>query len=103
MSQLEAQFHQAMIDIYVTAKRDCKYNATYFLSMVTEHGGLEAARRLLASEAVSDGFGTLLLCGRLDLTVEAHVLKPEFRPLFTPEEITVATKRLQEFNYKIDR
>jgi hypothetical protein len=103
MSQLEAQFHQAMIDIYVTAQRDCKYNATYFLAMVTEHGGLEAARRLLAAENTSDGFGTLLLCGRLDLTVEAHVLKPEFRQLFSPEEITVATKRLQEFKYKFAR
>ena len=103
MGQLEAQFHQAMIDIYVIAKRACKYNATYFLGMVTEHGGLEAARRLLASENTSDGFGTLLLCGRLNLTVEAHVLKPEFRKLFTHEEIAVATKRLQEFNYKFDR
>lgn len=103
MSKLEAQFHQAMVDIYVVAKRDCKYNATYFLTMVTEHGGLEAARRLLANTSVSDGFGTLLLCGRLDLTVEAHVLKPEFRELFTSEEIAVAAKRLQEFGYKFDR
>ena len=103
MSKLEAQFHQAMIDIYVTAKRDCKYNATYFLGMVNEHGGLEAARRLLATENTSDGFGTLLLCGRLDLTVEAHVLKAEFRELFTPAEIEIATKRLQDVRYDFDQ
>lgn len=102
MTDQEIQFHRAMINIYPEAKRDCNYNATYFLRMVTDHGGLEAAKRLLATETVSDGFGTLLLCGRLDLTVEAHVIKPEFAVLFTPEEIAIANHRLEEYGYKPD-
>jgi hypothetical protein len=38
-----------MIDIYKTAKRDCNYNATCFMRMVTDYGGLETARRLRPS------------------------------------------------------
>ncbi len=50
MSQLEAQFHQAMVDLYLAAKRDCHYNATYFLNMVLEQGGLATAKHLLATD-----------------------------------------------------
>lgn len=100
MTDQETRFHRAMVNIYQEAKRACNYNATYFLGMVSEHGGLEAAKRLLATETVSDGFGTLLLCCRLDLTVEAHVIKPEFAELFTPEEIAIANLRLEEYGYK---
>ena len=102
MTDLETGFYRAMVNIYQEAKRACNYNATYFLRMITDHGGLEAAKRLLATETVSDGFGTLQLCGRLDLSVEAHVIKPEFQPLFTAEEIAVAKQRLREVNYPFD-
>ena len=102
MSNNEQQFHQAMIHTYETAKRECKYNATYFLRLVSEHGGLEAAKRLLATNNPSEGFSTLYLHQRLDLCVEAQVIKAQFRELFTPEEIEIATKRLQEHGYKFD-
>ena len=91
-----------MIDLYLTAKRDCRYNATIFWNMVLERGGLATAKFLLATDTPSDGLGTLYLCGRLDLTVEAHVIRPEFRDLFSPEEIAVATKRLKEYGYKFN-
>lgn len=90
-----------MVNIYQEAKRVCNYNATYFLRMITDYGGLEAAKRLLATENVSEGFGTLQLCGRLDLSVEAHVIKLEFQPLFTAEEIVVAKQRLGEVNFPV--
>ena len=99
LSEAERQFHDAMIDTYKIAKRDCDYNATYFLGMVIDYGGLNAAKRLLATTEPSDGFTTLWMCGRLDLTVEAHVLKPEFQSLFTPEEIAIARSQLKEYGY----
>lgn len=102
MGNLEAQFHQAMVDLYVTAKRDCHYNATYFLRMVSEQGGLATAKHLLATDTPSDGFTQLYLCGRLDLTVEAHVIRPEYAELFTPDEIAIANQRLQQYGYDFD-
>lgn len=44
--------------------------------MVGEHGGAEAARHLLTGRDASDGFTTLWEHGRLEMSVEAHVLLP---------------------------
>jgi len=82
-----------MLDIYKRAKSEAHYNATRFLQMVGEQGGLKAAHRLLASPP-SDGFGALWAAGRVDLTVEYLVQQPEFRHLFSDEEIAVAVERV---------
>jgi hypothetical protein len=102
MTDLEKKFHQAMLDIYEIAKCECNYNATYFLRMVVDYGGLQAARRLLATDKPSDGFTALWMCRRLDLSVEAVVLKPEFVPLFTDAEREIARNRLAEYGYRLD-
>ena len=88
-----------MVGIYEVTKRELKYNATRFIQMVSEHGGLEAARQLLRAPGVSDGFTTLWEHGRLDLSVEAHVLRPEFVGLFTAQERAIAVRRLSEYGY----
>jgi hypothetical protein len=86
LDEIERRFHRAMISIYETAKRELGYNATRFLQMISEQGGLATARQLLWSEAPSEGFTTLWERNRLDLTVEAHVLLDEFAPLFTDQD-----------------
>ncbi len=96
---LEADFNEAMIDVYRRAKIECNYNAMYFLRMIGERGGLRAAKDLLDSPAVSSGFTELYLCGRLDLTVEALVLQSRWSSLFTESERTIAAKRLKELGY----
>ncbi|WP_248965432.1 hypothetical protein [Sphaerisporangium perillae] len=97
MNETERRFHRAMVDIYQTAKRDLGYNATRFVQMVSERGGLATAKQLLWSDQISDGFETLRSHGRLDLTVEAHVLKEEFTELFTDEDRQRARDRLDLF------
>ena len=42
-SQLELDFHKAMLLIYKNAKEECEYNATRFLQMVSNDGGLKTA------------------------------------------------------------
>jgi len=88
-----------MTDIYRRAKDDAGYNATRFLQMLAEHGGLETSRILLHAPAVSDGYTELWKRHRLDLTVEALVLKPQWKELFTDEERDIALKRLASFDY----
>jgi len=102
MSGLETQFHRAMIGIYERAKEECGYNATRFLGMLSEKGGLRTAQILLATSQPSDGYVALWECNRLDLTVEALVLKPEFASLFTEEEKQVARNRLEEYGHKFE-
>lgn len=95
----EAAFNDAMLEIYERAKTECKYNAARFLQMVVDRGGLQTARYLLHAPGLSDGFTALWQCNRLDLTVEAYVLKPEWRGLFTEEEIKIAAQRLSDLGY----
>jgi hypothetical protein len=97
---LEIEFNRAMTDIYVTAKRECSYSATRFLSMIADLGGLETARRLIRAAHESEGYENLWERGRLDLTVEALILDPKWRTLFTDNDRAIAEKRLEQYGYE---
>ncbi len=98
-TEAESQFNEAMLNIYRRAKAEADYNATRFLSMVVEHGGLETARYLLHAGTVSEGYTALWERKRLDLTVEAMVLRPEWGTLFSDVERRIAVNRLREYGY----
>lgn len=97
--ELARRFNQAMHNVYVHAKQEVGYNATYYFQMLHQHGALETARRLLASNTVSDGFTALWKLQRLDLTVENTVLQPEFHVFFTEDELGVARRRLTDYGF----
>jgi hypothetical protein len=97
---VRAEFERAMKDVYVRAKAEANYTATYFIGMLSSYGGLGTAQRLLASTEISTGFATLYERGRLDLTVEAVVVQPKFAGLFTDEEIQIARQRLAQLGYR---
>ena len=98
-SALEDAFHTAMLAIYRRAKSEADYNATRFLGMVSERGGLETARYLLHATTVSDGYTALWERRRLDLTVEALILEPTWSPLFSEDERAIAVVRLREYDF----
>ena len=101
-ANLNSAFDEAMLDVYRKSQSQCDYNATYFLRMIGEHGGLETARQLLRKSEVSSGFTTLWECERLDLSVEAVVLKEQWRPLFTDEDLRTARTRPEDLGYSVD-
>ena len=98
-TEAESQFNEAMLNIYRRAKAEAGYNATRFLSMVVEHGGLETARYLLHAATVSEGYTALWERKRLDLTVEAMILQPEWQALFSDTERRIAVNCLREYGY----
>jgi len=100
-NDIEHRFDIAMMNIYHRARNEAKYTATRFLQMLHEHRGLETARILLHSATVSEGYTALWERGRLDLTVEALILQPEWNDIFTAEERDIARKRLQEYEYNL--
>jgi hypothetical protein len=55
----------------------------------------------LWKDNVSDGFTTLWELKRPDLSVEAFVLRPEYAPLFTQEERSIARARLRQYEYAV--
>src|SRR4051794_19137514 len=75
-----AAFDRAMLRLYEDA-RDAGYNATYFLRMLNELGGVATAKRLINANAPSEGFTKLWEMKRLDLSVEALVRLPQWRDL----------------------
>jgi hypothetical protein len=97
-----AEFARAMRDIYVRAKSEAGYNATYFLQMLSSEGPVETARRLVMSTQPSEGFTALWERGRLDLTVEAHIIQDRFAPLFSDVELEAARERLRQYAYRPD-
>ena len=100
MPLLEENFHADMLNIYERAKSEAKYNATRYLHMVGENGGLETAKILIHANKVSDGYTALYMKKRLDLTVEALIFdNPKYHELFTDEELEICRKRLQAYQY----
>lgn len=97
---LQKRFDRAMLDIYRLAKLKAGYNATRYLRMLDEHGGLETAKILINAPTVSEGYTALYMRGRLDLTVEAVIFdNPEFQTLFTKDELEIIRKRLADYHY----
>ena len=83
----------------MTAKKECGYNASRFLQILGTKGGVAAAKQLINKPGGTDGFTTLWEHGRVDLSVEAHVLKLEYAELFTDEERRICRERLEQFGY----
>jgi hypothetical protein len=100
MQALERQFDVAMFNIYKRAKKEAGYNATIFLQMLYERGGLKTAKHLINTPKPSEGYVHLYEKNRLDLTVEAMVVEtPQWHDLFTSDELAKAHRRLAQYNY----
>ena len=100
MSKLEYKFHQEMINVYKAAKKDCNYNATRFLQMIGEKGGVATAKQLLNTSGMQSGYTELWMCGCIDIAMEALDIQEEFALLFTEEEVASARQRLKECGYE---
>jgi hypothetical protein len=97
---LEDEFNARMQKVYLDGKREGRYSAPLFAELLTNHGGLETARRFIHSTDYAAGFTKLWERERLDLTVEAVILQEaKWHPLFTAEEIEICRKRLRDYGY----
>lgn len=94
-----------MVNGAAILKKQINYNPKRFNQMVAEHGGVEAAKRLLNGSPfeTSDGFTTLYEAKRLEMSAEAHALLPWYEHLFTQSELENARYRLTEHRFDIDK
>ena len=67
--------------------------------MLSDKGGLETAKQLLADRKAQTGLDKLWELGLLHESMEAVVLRDEFRSLFTETELAEAKKRLVDRGY----
>ncbi|MEP0917213.1 HNH endonuclease [Leptolyngbya sp. DQ-M1] len=94
-SSLEAQLHEETIAIYQHVGRETGYWAHRYLQRVKRVGGLQAAKDWLKPKSnPTSGLQKLVEINRLDLSLEALVLRQPWSALFTSEELSVAQKRL---------
>lgn len=101
-TELARQFTDELYAGYRHLVRTVNYRAKAFIEMITMHGGVAAAKRLLEGSHTHDGFTRLWLEKMLDHSVEATVLKPVYEPLFTEHERQVARYRLEEHEFDVD-
>jgi hypothetical protein len=87
---------------YERLRDEVGYTATRFKQMLDEHGGVDTARLLLEGTTHSDGLDRLWTARRLDMSVEAIVLKPAYDALFTDDERATARFRLESYRFDVD-
>ncbi|MBD9541320.1 hypothetical protein IB276_17840 [Ensifer sp. ENS04] len=102
MSARPKAFDKAMLAIYDEAT-EFGYYPNDFRSMVEKLGGVTTAKQLINKPKISQGFTRLWEEGRLDLSVEALAVSPEWRTLFSADEIKRSSQRLKEAGYKFVR
>lgn len=95
MSELERRLAGALRDAIETSTRELNYRMPLLHQRLNRDGPVATVRHFLQDPESSDGFGNLLMRGRLDLSVEAVVLSdPSFATLFAEWELDVARARL---------
>ena len=100
MQNLSKHFDKAMLEIYQRAKSEAGYNATIFLRMLGDRGGLATAKYLINSPKPSEGYTHLYERGHLNLTVEAMIVEnTKWHELFTSNELAKARLRLKQYGY----
>lgn len=100
-TQLAREFHRDMTSLYQRAQSEVDYHPSAFIRMVSDLGGVETARRLVAQPNPSEGFATLWEAGRLDLAAEALVALPRYHSLFAPEIVERARQRLADHGFAV--
>lgn len=99
LHKLSDQFDREMMNVYNAALKKCNYKASRFLQMFLEYKGVTTAKMLLSKRDVQYGFTELYLCDCLGLSMEVLVLKPEYKALFTADELQEAKRRLVDVEY----
>lgn len=97
--EMQRRLHAAMLNLFRQAGKETGYWGTRYLQSVKRHGGLATAQRMLQPRKggkIDQGLLAMIEAGRADeLSVEAMVSRPEFRELFTDQELREASRRLR--------
>lgn len=88
----EAAFHREMMALYDRCA-ELGFRPVLLRRYVVLNGGVAAARELVFKPGTT-GLERLMDLGRPELSMEAMMLRPEYRPLFSPEELKEAGQRL---------
>lgn len=90
---LATKFHGEMLALYDHCAR-IGFRPVLFRRLVILKGGVAAAKELVFKPGTT-GLERLIEAGKTELSMEAMMVRPEYRLLFTSLEIKEAAKRLE--------
>ena len=94
---LQNKFNEEVLEAIEKSKK-LGYVPTRFIQMLQQEN-YTVVQRLVVKE-VSTGLEKLWSKGHLELSMEAIMIKPEYKDLFSEEIIKVCEKKLKQFGYK---
>ena len=99
MNKVEKKLQLAVLEncAKAEAQYDCKM--TRLVQTIERFGVAKTAQEMIRKRRTSDGFAKLASAGRLDLTLEAQVVKSEYGELFSDEEVNECYDLLCEHGY----
>ena len=80
-------FSAALLAAIGTAQAECGVRQARLQTNAETYGGVSAAKDYIRRNRASDGFEALQKAGRLELSMEALVVAPEYHAQFTDEEV----------------
>jgi len=83
----------------IEAAKTRNYNPAYFMRMLAKLGGVQTAKRLLASDKPQSGLFELYHLGILNESMKAVVLQEIFCSLSNEDELAETNLRLEELDY----
>jgi hypothetical protein len=91
-----------MHQIYIRAKKECNYNASRFLQMISSNENpVTIAKKLTLTSLPSEGFSKLWELNRMDLTVEALIYNNEnYHKFFSESELDFIKEKLDKYGYR---
>lgn len=100
-TRIEKQLEQEFLE----ASRICQdmygYNPTRFLQMLNAKGAVETAKQLVMDSKYHGGLTKLWKLKRLDLAVEAIIIREPYCKLFSDEILVKAKEKLNELGYTL--
>jgi len=95
MNHLEKKLKQVFKETSRICSVQYGYNPTRFLQMLENKGPVQTAIELVMAPRIHEGFIKLLELNRLDLTVEAIILRQPYCNLFPEEVLKKAKEKLK--------
>lgn len=80
-------FTAALLSAIDAAQTECGVRQARLRQNAETYGGVSAAKDYIKRNRVSDGFDALQAAKRLDLSMEALVVSPQYHAQFTDEEV----------------
>lgn len=99
MKQIELDFENEMRYLIKESIR-IGYTPSYLIQMLNENRAVNVAKKLIMKDGGTSGFEKMWEKKRLDLTIEAIVIQPKYKELFTKEEIEESNNRLKKYGFK---